>query len=374
MSASAALFGNAFKGKRVLVTGHTGFKGSWLSMWLLELGAEVLGYSVDIPTTPSNFKVSGIEKKLRHYEGDVRDEAALTRAFDAFSPEIVFHLAAQAITRRSYDMPRETFFTNLGGTVTMLDCIRKSPSVKAAVMVTSDKCYHNVEWVWGYRENDRLGGDDPYSASKACAEIAAHAYMKSFFSKRAPARIATARAGNVIGGGDWAADRIVPDCVRAFSKKERLKIRSPRATRPWQHVLEPLSGYLWLAANLFMKNEDVACESYNFGPLSEVNRSVEELISAFSRRWGKGKWSVEKMKDNSKKESTLLKLNCDKSLRDLRWHAVLSFEDTVKMTADWYASYYSDYKNMYGFTVRQIQSYVKRAAAYGLPWARGKKG
>lgn len=373
MSVSASLFGNAFKGKRVLVTGHTGFKGSWLSMWLLELGADVTGYSIGIPTIPSNFQVSGVGKKLRHCEGDVRDVDALKRVFDAFSPEIVFHLAAQAITRRSYDMPRETFFTNLGGTVNVLECIRTAPSVKAAVMITSDKCYHNVEWVWGYRENDRLGGDDPYSASKACAEIAAHAYMKSFFGKRAPARIATARAGNVIGGGDWAADRIVPDCVRAFSKKERLKIRSPHATRPWQHVLEPLSGYLWLAANLLMKNEDAACESYNFGPLSEVNRSVEELISAFSKRWGKGKWSVEKINDRSKKESTLLKLNCDKALRDLQWSAVLSFEDTVKMTADWYASYYSGYKNMYGFTVRQIQSYVKRASARGLPWAREKK-
>lgn len=367
------LFEDTYFGKRVLVTGHTGFKGSWISTWLLELGANVIGYSIGIPTNPSNFEVLNLGKKLKHITGDIRDFDNLKKVFDDFSPEIVFHLSAQAITRRSYDMPQETFFTNLGGTVNILDCIRNTPSVKAAVIITSDKCYQNVEWIWGYRENDRLGGDDPYSASKACAEIACHSYIKSFFLSENSAKISTTRAGNVIGGGDWAMDRIIPDYVRAFSKNETLEIRSPNATRPWQHVLEPLSGYLWLGANLLQNNDKVSGESFNFGPLSNVNRTVEELISDFVKIWGNGKWVASDNTNNTKankKEAGLLKLNCDKALCYLNWHAVLSFEETVKMTAEWYKAFYNRENDMFGFTVRQIEEYIELANNCGLIWAK----
>ncbi|MBI5195858.1 MAG: CDP-glucose 4,6-dehydratase [Nitrospirae bacterium] len=362
-------FGNIYRNKRVLVTGHTGFKGSWLSAWLLALGAKVAGFSIDLPSKPSNFEVINLENKLKHIKGDVRDLKSLKRVFDDFSPEVVFHLAAQAITRLSYDIPHETFYTNMGGTVNVLECIRKSKSVKAAVIITSDKCYQNVEWAWGYRENDRLGGDDPYSASKACAETASHSYIKSFFSMKNSPKIATARAGNVIGGGDWASDRIVPDCIRAFSKKEKLEIRNPKAIRPWQHVLEPLSGYLCLGENLLLNNEKAAGESFNFGPLNTGNKSVEGLMRDFARIWGGGRWGISKGHIN-KKESTFLKLNCDKALHYLDWHAVLSFEEMVEMTTNWYKAFYGGKKDMYSFTANQIEEYTKLAKRQGLVWVK----
>jgi CDP-glucose 4,6-dehydratase len=363
-------FNNRYKNKRILLTGNTGFKGSWLGAWLMELGADVTGYSIDIPTEPSNFEVLGLEEKSEHIRGDVRDLKRLEEVFDDLQPEIVFHLAAQAITRRSYDMPEQTFNTNLGGTVNVLECIRRSRSIKAAVMITSDKCYENVEWIWGYRENDRLGGVDPYSASKACAELACSSYIKSFFSKDGAPMVSTSRAGNVIGGGDWAPDRIVPDCVRAFTKGETLEIRSPNATRPWQHVLEPLSGYLCLGAALLEKNKRVAGESFNFGPLNDVNRTVEELIGEFARVWGEGKWHASVKSGDEKKESTLLKLDCDKAMQELGWHAVLSFEETARMTTDWYKAFYNNDKDMYAFTKAQIEEYTKMARQRGLAWTK----
>lgn len=364
-------FNNLYKDKTVLVTGHTGFKGSWLSTWLLELGANVIGYSLEPLSNPSNFEAIKLLDKLKqHIHGDIRDIKKLKSAFDENEPDIVFHLAAQAITRKSYDLPQETFFTNLGGTVNVLECIRRTKSVKTAVIITSDKCYQNVEWIWGYRENDRLGGDDPYSASKACAEIACQSYMKSFFLKDSSPKTATARAGNVIGGGDWAVDRIVPDCVRAFSKNKTLEIRNPYATRPWQHVLEPLSGYLWLCANLFQNNRDVNGESFNFGPVGDVNREVKEVIDEFIKIWGNGVVDIAKIDIMNKKEATLLKLSCDKALHYLKWHSVLSFEEMVKMTADWYKAYYNGEENMFGFTVRQIKEYTELANSRGLIWAK----
>lgn len=362
-------FAGIYKGKNVLVTGHTGFKGSWLSVWLMEQGANVIGYSLDVPTQPSNFEELGLEKKLVHITGDVRDLPRLKRVFSDFSPDVVFHLAAQAITRRSYDMPQETFFTNVMGTVNILECMRTSRSVRAGVIITSDKCYQNVEWIWGYRENDRLGGHDPYSASKACAETACHSYMKSFFSAGKSPAVSTARAGNVIGGGDWAADRIVPDCARAFSSGKRLEIRSPEATRPWQHVLEPLSGYLWLGARLLRNDKNLSCESFNFGPADSSSKSVKELITLFSGIWKGGKWVVSKEAVQGKKEATLLKLNCDKASLYLNWHAVLSFEETVKMTADWYMAFYGKKKDMYSFTVKQVRDYTALAGKRGEAWA-----
>lgn len=364
------VFNDIYRDKRILITGHTGFKGSWLSTWLLNLGASVAGYSLNIPTNPSNFTALNLEGKLEHITGDVRDMEHLKKVFDHVKPEIVFHMAAQAITRRSYDMPQETFLTNLGGTVNVLDCIRESGLVKAAVMITSDKCYENVEWVWGYRENDRLGGDDPYSASKACAEIACNSYIKSFFSKKNLPAVATARAGNVIGGGDWAPDRIVPDCVKTFAMGKILEIRSPESIRPWQHVLEPLSGYLWLGANLLQDNNQVKGESFNFGPSSEVYRTVEDLVEEFNKVWKNGKWYKAVKVDNSKKESVLLKLNCDKALKYLTWHTTLSFEETVKMIADWYKVFYTAEEDMYNFTIRQIEEYINISSERGLTWAR----
>lgn len=362
-------FDNLYEGKKVLITGDTGFKGSWLSAFLVEMGADVFGYSLDVPSKPSNFEILRLESRLKHVQGDVRNLENLQQVFDAYLPDMVFHLAAQAITRLSYGSPQETFLTNLGGTVNVLECIRKSKSVKVAVMVTSDKCYQNVEWIWGYRENDRLGGDDPYSASKASAEIACHAYIKSFFSRDESARVSTARAGNVIGGGDWAINRVVPDCVRSFSKGESLGIRSPKAIRPWQHVLEPLSGYLWLGANLLQNNKKAVGESFNFGPSSTVNKTVEELISEFVKIWGNGRWHFSGENNAAEKESTLLMLNCDKALNYLNWRAVLSFSETIKMTAEWYKAFYGGEKNMYGFTIRQIEEYISIARKQGLVWA-----
>lgn len=367
-------FRDIYRDKTVLITGHTGFKGSWLTAWLLTMGAKVVGYSLDPPSTPSNFEVLSLEKKITHVKGDVRDLSHLSRVFEETRPDAVFHLAAQAITRRSYDLSQETFHTNLLGTVNILECAKSSRGLKAAVMITSDKCYQNVEWVWGYRENDRLGGDDPYSASKACAEIAAHAYIKSFFSKDSAPGVATARAGNVIGGGDWAADRIVPDCVRAFAKDDTVETRSPKATRPWQHVLEPLSGYLWIGANLLEKNSQVRGESFNFGPLSDVSRSVQELIVELTKNWEGSKWAVAPDADPNKKESMLLQLSFEKASHVLGWRAVLPFAETVKMTADWYKAYYGGEKDMYGYTTGQIEEYMAAARSCGLAWALSPAG
>lgn len=360
-------FGGEFRGKRVLVTGHTGFKGSWLALWLNSLGAEVTGFSHYLPSVPCNYEVCGLENIVQNITGDIRNYMGLKAAFDRVCPEVVFHLAAQSLVRTSYDDPKNTFDTNVGGTVNVMECIRQTPSVKAAVIITSDKAYKNVEWEWGYRENDTLGGDDPYSASKGAAELIFNSYAQSFFTGEGKCRAASSRAGNVIGGGDWAANRIVPDCVRAFSQGEKLTIRNPHATRPWQHVLEPLSGYLWLATYLLRGKKGVAGESFNFGPLSEVNRTVEELLQEFTKHWGRGKWNVESTLGGAR-ESMLLKLNCDKALFYLNWKIVMGFEETVAMTSDWYKAYYSG-EGMRAFTLGQIVRYEKLAAERGLAWA-----
>jgi len=365
------IFGNVFKGRKVLVTGHTGFKGSWLSLWLTALGAEVIGYSAYFPSTPCNFKVCGLDKHVTHVEGDIGNLNMLTNVFKKYKPEIVFHLAAQPIVRESYRNPKLTFDTNIGGTVNILECIRSTTSVKAAVIITSDKCYRNMEWVWGYKENDILGGDDPYSASKGCAEIICNSYIKSFFSDRKNLpRIATARAGNVIGGGDWAVDRIVPDSVRAFSEGKQVVIRNPNATRPWQHVLEPLSGYLWLAAHL-LNSPRLHGEAFNFGPDHKVDKSVAELLTDFSAYWsGKAKCKLVNKRDN-RKESMLLKLSCDKALNLLDWSATLPFEDTIRFTAEWYTSYYRGKKGMFDYSMAQIKDYTNKALETNNAWARG---
>jgi CDP-glucose 4,6-dehydratase len=359
------LFDGVYKGKNVLVTGHTGFKGSWLSLWLVSMGARVTGYSAYLPSKPCNFQISGIAKLVNHIEGDILDFVELSKTFNKCKPDIVFHLAAQPIVKVSYENPKKTFDTNAGGTLNVMECIRESKYIKVAVLITSDKCYRNKEWTWGYRENDELGGDDPYSASKGCAEIIVRSYVASYHNR---ARIATARAGNVIGGGDWANARIIPDSVRSWSKKKTVMIRNPNSTRPWQHVLEPLSGYLWLGANLYKSNK-LHGEPFNFGPDARVTQSVQELLESFSTFWPDAKWK--KIRKNSKeKESTLLKLSCDKSLSMLQWSPVLDFHNTVKLTAEWYREYYKNNSSMFKYTLDQIKYYTDEAAKQGLAWAK----
>lgn len=366
-----SLFLKNYRGKRVLVTGHTGFKGSWLSLWLLELGAKVAGFSKYLPSKPCAFEAMGLGQRLQDFKGDVRNYDEVKNIFNEFKPQIVFHLAAQPIVRESYNEPKLTFDTNLGGTINVLECVKDSSILESAVFITSDKCYDNVNWEWGYREIDRLGGEDPYSASKACAEIAFHAYYHSFFKNGRKTRIATARAGNVIGGGDWAADRIVPDCVRAWNKKETPVIRKPEATRPWQHVLEPISGYLWLGALLNRDKNGINGEAFNFGPDPDVVKSVGELVEAMINYSGQGSWTHEPAGDD-KKEATLLKLNCDKSLNRLNWRPLLSFSETVEMTSNWYQHYYAKHPDLYEFSLSQIQYYVEKGFERRLPWIVGE--
>jgi len=367
---STMTFGGVFSGRRVLVTGHTGFKGSWLSAWLARLDADVAGFSIDVPTNPSNFEVLGLGARMHDFRGDIRDRDRLAAVIDEFRPEIVLHLAAQALVRRSYEEPRLTFEVNALGTLNVLDCLRERPSVRAAVIVTSDKCYRNVEWVWGYRESDTLGGDDPYSGSEGAAELIAYSYMKSFFDAGGGGTaVATARAGNVIGGGDWAPDRIVPDCVRAWSRGEEVFLRHPSATRPWQHVLEPLSGYLTLAAQLW--NRKAAGESYNFGPPSTTTESVAALIRKMSTAWPDARWRVDESARTDRPEARLLKLSCDKALAELAWRAVLSFDETVEMTSCWYRRYADKGADaMFDFASTQIDRYSRLASERQLAWAQ----
>jgi CDP-glucose 4,6-dehydratase len=362
-------FKDLYRNKRVLVTGHTGFKGSWVTLWLLQLGAKVAGFSAYLPSEPCNFEISGLRQLVEHYEGDVRNFHELKQVFNDFQPQIVFHLAAQPIVRRAYDEPKLTFDTNLGGTVNILECIRQSECVQVAVIITSDKCYKNVEWIWGYRENDQLGGDDPYSASKGCAEIAINSYYQCYFNRGKRVNIASARAGNVMGGGDWAQDRIVPDCLRAWSEGHELIVRNPHATRPWQHVMEPISGYLWLGTMLWEGEISIQGEAFNFGPSANVNQSVEELISTMSEYWPRAAWQIEPTKHREQKESTLLMLCCDKALNLLKWRSILSFFETIRLTSEWYRTYYEKgTAPMCDLTCQQIEEYTAKAAAEGLKW------
>lgn len=362
-------FGDVYRGRRVLVTGHTGFKGSWLALWLHSLGSHVAGYSVDVPTSPANFELLGLEQRIRHYVGDIRNRERLAEVVDEFRPEIIFHLAAQALVRRSYADPVTTFETNAMGTVNVLDCLRTRPWIEVAVLITSDKAYRNDEWCWGYRETDALGGHDPYGGSKSCADLAAHSYYNSFL-RHGPTRIATTRAGNVIGGGDWADDRIVPDCIRAWSNGVSVAVRSPRATRPWQHVLEPLSGYLWLGARLWEQAPGLNGEAFNFGPDGYVNQTVAELLDAMARRWPGAKWNVPEGFEDGGREAMLLKLSCDKALFHLGWRATLAFNETVELTVDWYRAWSDVGIDVYQFTVGQIERYSAAARAQEAPWVR----
>ena len=362
-------YADIYRGSRVLVTGHTGFKGSWLALWLKHLGAEVAGFSVDIPSTPSNFDLLGLEQHLQHFVGDIRDRSCLEQVIDKFKPDIVFHLAAQALVRQSYEDPVSTFETNTMGMVNVLECIRTRPWISAAVLITSDKAYRNVEWCWGYRETDALGGNDPYSGSKSCADLVAQSYFQSYL-RHTPTKVAITRAGNVIGGGDWAADRIVPDCIRAWSLGESVAVRSPRATRPWQHVLEPLSGYLWLGAKLLQQTEGLNGESFNFGPDANVNQTVSELLDSMASRWPSAQWQIPQGSENGGHEAQLLKLSCDKVLFHLNWQAVMKFPETVAFTVDWYRCWHMRQQDMYNYSVSQIEQYCLMAKDGGAVWSQ----
>jgi len=360
----------AYRGRRVLVTGHTGFKGSWLSIWLYKLGAEVLGVSRDVPTDPSHFLVANLSDILTDRRIEIRHGEEVQGVIKEFKPNFIFHLAAQALVRRSYARPIETWETNVLGTLNVLDALRGLDHPCTAVIITSDKCYENVEWLWGYRENDTLGGVDPYSASKGAAELAIRSYVKSFFPPGdTEHRIASARAGNVIGGGDWALDRIVPDCVRAWSQGEAVDLRHPHATRPWQHVLEPLSGYLVLAAAL-TKRSELHGEPFNFGPSSQQSRSVLELVQQMAEHWEQVRWRTPVAPGETFYESSLLKLNCDKASHHLDWRSVMSFDQTVRFTADWYRTFYSDSDEILRISLKQIDTYMDLAAQKEFSWVK----
>jgi len=358
-----------FSGTNVLVTGHTGFKGSWLSLWLHQLGSNVVGLSLNVPTQPSHFEAAGMAGLLSEHRVDLRDGEDICRVIRETRPDFVFHLAAQALVRRAYTDPASTYATNLMGTVNVLEGLRTLENPCVAVLITSDKCYDNVEWEWGYRETDALGGPDPYSASKGAAELAIRSYVRSYFPENGAVRIGVARAGNVIGGGDWAENRIVPDCVRAWSQGETVPLRNPLATRPWQHVLEPLSGYLNLAMALH-KSADLHGEPFNFGPAALQEHSVGMLVSAMARHWDKVRWEDVSDQDGGPYESGLLKLNCDKALHHLGWRAIWDFDATVRETALWYRRYYEDPQtSIRDFSLQQIAAYVTEAQRKGLAWA-----
>jgi CDP-glucose 4,6-dehydratase len=362
------MFNNVYAGKRVLITGHTGFKGSWLTKWLLDLGAEVAGYSIGIPTNPSHFTELGLESKIVHLIGDICDYDNFFKVCKSFKPEFIFHLAAQPLVRDSYLNPRETFEVNMLGTLNVLEVVRVlKDTIRVGVLITSDKCYDNVEWIYGYRENDRLGGDDPYSGSKGGAEIIAKSYMRSYFTEGTP-NVVTTRAGNVIGGGDWAKDRIIPDIVRSWSKSNKVEVRNISSTRPWQHVLEPLSGYLCVGAKLYDQASPFKNEAFNFGPDSKVNKNVGELIEELQKNWANAPGMIHAPLITQQKESVLLKLSCEKANIQLKWYPVLTFEETIRFTSHWYKFFY-DKKEVGDLTSSQIKEYCSLAKERAIDWA-----
>lgn len=345
-----------YKNKKVFITGHTGFKGSWLTLWLTMMGAKVLGYALDPNTDPSLFNVLNLHKDIDHVIGDIRNFEKLREVITEFKPEIVFHLAAQPLVRLSYKEPRLTYETNVMGTVNLLEAIRQTKSVRAVLNVTSDKCYENKEWVWGYREIDPMGGYDPYSSSKGCSELITAAYRNSYF-KNSETAIASARAGNVIGGGDWAEDRLIPDIVRSLSQGKQIIIRNPKATRPWQHVLEPLSGYLLLGKLLYEKGQEFA-EAWNFGPSDSSTMTVEEIVKKSIEIWGSGSYIVNS--SERPHEANLLKLDVSKSFMRFRWSPQLDYSQTLQKTISWYREHYESSPEIARLSKRQITEYESR--------------
>lgn len=356
------MFGGAYSQRRVLVTGHTGFKGSWLALWLQSLGAHVTGVALPSASSPSHWEL--LQLGMPSHEVDIRDGAALFSTVRDAQPEIVFHLAAQSLVRPSYHDPLQTWATNVMGTANLLDACRQVRGIQAVVVVTTDKCYENQEWPWGYRENDRLGGHDPYSASKAATELVAASYRSSFFHSPGAPLLATARAGNVIGGGDWAADRLVPDLVRAISARKALEIRSPDSTRPWQHVLDSLSGYLSLGQRLLAGDSAAAC-AWNFGPGPEANQTVASVLDRMSHFWPALAW--QRAVGEQPHEARLLYLDSAKARADLGWRTVWSLDETLAATAEWYQAH--EIKGL-SPSRAQLRRYVDAAKVNNLEWTR----
>lgn len=364
----AGLFNDAYKGKKVLVTGHTGFKGSWLALWLTKLGAEVVGYSLEAPSDPNHFELLNL--KLTTVTDDILNKEKLIETINLHQPDIVFHLAAQALVRDSYQTPVDTFETNIMGTINVLEACRKNDGVKAIVNVTSDKCYQNQEQFWGYREDDPMGGNDPYSASKGAVELAAHSYRQSFFNNDAYGKahstlLANVRAGNVIGGGDWARDRLIPDIMRATHQKETVVIRSPRSTRPWQHVLEPLGGYLQVGAKLLDGQKEFA-ENWNFGPGDEASLTVVEVIEQAKKHLSKIKYEI-KESANNPREAHLLRLDSSKARLKLKWKSIWDADKTFEKTVEWYKNYYQEGK---AASVKDLDEYIRDAKQAVAEWAQ----
>lgn len=345
-----------WKNRKVLVTGHTGFKGCWLALWLKEMGAKVSGLSLDPPTQINLFTLSGLEQQIDHHHIDIRQHAEVVDCIKTLQPEIVFHLAAQSLVRPSYENPVETFSSNVMGTVHVLDACRLTDSVKTIINITSDKCYENREWVWGYRESDRMGGHDPYSCSKGCAELVTSSFRRSFLSSsagNADTRLASVRAGNVIGGGDWATDRIVPDIIRAISNGDSPEIRNPGAIRPWQHVLDPLHGYLLLAQA--MVDQEGFDDGWNFGPDDDSTVTVAELFNKLLDHWPEAA-SYRLSEQKHPHEAAVLKLDCSKARTLLGWRPLLDLNSAVQWTAEWYLAWHQQDK-LAEFTLRQIRRF-----------------
>jgi CDP-glucose 4,6-dehydratase len=365
------LFNGIYRDKTILVTGHTGFKGSWLVFWLLQMKAKVIGYSKNIPSNPSHFRLlqqNGLLENLIDIRGDIRDNGKLEEVFMKYNPDIVFHLAAQPLVRYSYENPIETYETNVIGTLKIFETCRKV-NVKAIVNITSDKCYENKEWVWGYRENDSMGGYDPYSSSKGCAELLTSSYRNSYFNlseygKTHNSLLASCRAGNVIGGGDWAKYRLVTDIMAAVSKNEKVRIRNPKATRPWQHILEPLSGYLMIGQKLLEGKKEFA-EGWNFGPSDEGSITVEEVVKKVKNYWDAIDYEISQ-NPQQLHEANLLKLDCSKAHIKLKWKDVWDSETTFKKTVNWYKNFY---KNKEILTLQDLIDYVKQAKEKNIIWS-----
>jgi len=351
--------GRFWQGRRVLLTGHTGFKGAWLGLWLESLGAEVVGYALAPEIAPSLFAVARVERGVTSIEGDLLDAETLAAVVNEYRPEIVFHLAAQSLVRRSYREPAATFAANVQGTVHLLEAVRRSDSIRAVVVVTSDKCYENREWPWGYRENDPMGGHDPYSASKGCAELVVGAYRRSFFTEQG-IPLASARAGNVIGGGDWAEDRLVPDAMRAFEAGATLVVRNPDARRPWQHVLEPLHGYLLLARRL-IEDRDSCARAWNFGPDAGDTRSVGEVVARIAALWGprQAHWTVDAPAAGGH-EAMVLRLDSGLAQARLGWRPILGLDEALEWTLTWYRAHQAGHTDMRNMTLEQILRFQER--------------
>ncbi len=361
------LLQKTFQNKKVLVTGHTGFKGSWLCVWLKELGAEVIGYSLDSPTNPNNFDLLKLKDKLIDVRGDILNVEKLHRIIEDYRPEIIFHMAAQAIVLTGFANPKETFNINVQGTVNVLDSARHFPFIKTIVVVTSDKCYKDQDMLWGYRETDSLEGSDPYSASKSMAEIAVSSYQKSFYNNLTNTVIASVRAGNVIGGGDFADFRLVPDCMKSLLNRKPIVVRNPFSIRPWQHVLVPLSGYLVLAAHLQEYRHQYA-EAWNFGPLEKRGITTKEVVEKIIDTWKEGSWK-NLPQENPKKETNLLKLNWDKAAQRLNWQPAYSCEEAINSTVEWFKEYEKRNGDMYRFCVKQIEEYTAKSKIQKIQWA-----